>query len=268
MTKHCPNCGSEASDEALFCRICGKKLTEPKDTKNDSENIRNLEKEIDDLLEETKPKEEETSVLSPQTEPEKITTPNYEEYPIEQAIEQYIIREKLVKIEYKLKEAKKKIDKFLERIEQEGETLTEDEVNELKEIVYKIKNKRNSLLEEKKPLPFNENVANQIEGIKEKIKKVKNKFHTKKITKLAFEKIIQEYEEKLKDLEAQVPHKKEFEKNLRKNLILRKKELTEKIEIDKGKLEIGDISKENFEKIKNDINQEIEDIEFIVNLLK
>ena len=53
MVKHCPHCGSEASESAVFCRICGKKIST-----DDSEVVRSLEKEIDELIADSLPKKE------------------------------------------------------------------------------------------------------------------------------------------------------------------------------------------------------------------
>ncbi|MHA1786477.1 MAG: zinc ribbon domain-containing protein [Candidatus Helarchaeota archaeon] len=289
MTRLCPHCGSSASEDAIFCRVCGKKIdasvNSNKTTLKDNEDMKNLEKEIDDLLADTTPnKGEETNnlkangsaskppimVSSPQSivEKEIKMEPIYGDYPLEVAIEQYLIRNKLIKVENKLQEAKKRIDEFLKRIDEEGEILTEDEVKDLKEIVLKIKNKRRELLEKKKPLPYNEELAREQEEIKEKIKKLKNKLHTKKVTKLAYEKLKNEYDEKIKELDSQVSIKEQFEKDLRKNLLQKKKELSNDIEVSKAKLEIGEISEEEFKKINDSITEKLNQIDNVINILK
>ena len=97
---------------------------------------------------------------------------------------------------------------------------------------------------------------------------IANKMHTKKITKLAYTKLKEEYEDKIKEYETGINNKQEFEKKFRKKLILRKKELSESTEIFKGKLEIGEMSSEDFESKKEKIKKDIENVELVVKLLK
>ena len=275
MTKYCGSCGSSAADEALFCRVCGKKLREVPSkakevTTKDKEDLKNLENEVNELLKETEPNKVETSKEKQPSsdeikeEPQKIPS----DMDIETSIEQYLIREKLKEVEGKLKLAKTKIDEFLEKIEKDGESLGDEEVEELRNIILKIKNKRKELLEKKKPLPFNEEMAKKRGDLEEKIRKLKNKLHTKKITKLAYNKLKEEYEDKIKEYDRGINNKKDFEKKLRKKLILRKKELSESIEIFKGKLEIGEMTSEDFNNKKEKIEKDIEKVELVVNLLK
>jgi len=268
MTKYCGSCGSSAADESVFCRVCGKELKAA--PSKDKEDLKNLENEVNELLNETEPKKSEPtiSIIPPTETPVEEKKEIASDLDLESSIEQYLIREKLKEVEKKLKLAKVKIDEFLDKIEQEGETLGDEEVEELRTIVHKIKNKRKELLDNKKPLPFNEEISKKREDLEEKVRKLKNKLHTKKITKLAFTKLKEEYEDKIKEYDSGINNKKEFEKKFRKKLILRKKELSESSEVFKGKLEIGEMSSEDFEKKKEQIKKDIENVELVVKLLK
>jgi len=268
MTKYCGSCGSSAAGEAVFCRVCGKELKAA--PSKDKDDLKNLENEVNELLSGTEPKKSESPEDVKQPTETKIEekTEIPSEMDIESTIEQYLLREKLKEVEKKLKLAKKKIDEFLDKIERDGETLGDEEVEELRTIVHKIKNKRKELLDKKKPLPFNEEIYKKREELEEKIRKLKNKLHTKKITKLAFTKLKEEYEDKIKEYDTGINNKKEFEKKVRKNLILRKKELSESTEIFKGRLEIGEMSSEDFESKKEKIKKDIDNVELVVKLLK
>ncbi|MHC1591250.1 MAG: hypothetical protein ACXQS8_04145 [Candidatus Helarchaeales archaeon] len=254
MTRTCPFCNRNVLEKDKWCPWCGKRL--PDDTAP-GEKLGGTKESAP--TPEPVPKEPKVSKPAPSV----VELP----MPLDAAIEQYLLRARIDRMNEKLKEAKQKIDQYLEKIEREGATISEEDLNELKEIVQKIKNKRSELEAQKKPLPFDENLLEKRQSIEGKMRKLQNKFMTQKISEIAYKKLKDEFEAELNEIKKKMSQQQNFERALKKKLEERQKALEEELEVLKAKLEIQELTEEAYEQRSKAIQKELEEIKLVFSKL-
>ena len=141
MARTCPFCNRDVKETDKWCPWCGKKLS-------DASADMQAPVDVDTY---------EPMAYTPPSAPP--TTMTELPMPEEQAIEQYLIRAKIEKMNEKLHEAKEKINDYLGKIESQGGDLSDEDIGDLKNLVAKIKSKRDELIVQKIDLPLHENIV-------------------------------------------------------------------------------------------------------------
>ncbi len=238
-----------------WCPWCGKKLSDQVETTVNP--IKAQEPAV------TTP--EPAQSASPTTSP--VPTMTELPMPENQAIEQYLLRARIEKMNEKLKEAKEKINQYLTKIEAQGATISDDDIQELKVLVQKIKTKRDELVRKKIDLPFEENLLQKRQEIEGKLRKVQNTFMTQKISEVAFNKLKEEYESELNQIKAKMTQQNHFEQILKTKLEKRQKILEEELEVLKAKLEIQELTEESYQERLKTTQKELDDIKLVLSKL-
>ncbi|MFX0163502.1 MAG: zinc-ribbon domain-containing protein [Candidatus Hodarchaeota archaeon] len=251
-SENCWNCGKPLVKGANFCKFCGSPIRKtPMGRPAFSEPL---------LSEEPK----YVPAVSKSVEP----SPVEEEIPEE--IEMILMNRALLKtFEKKKREILDKIDDVSERVKvglmpaEEAKKKIED----LKEQVVKLNLERKKAEEGETTLPVEAMIA-EINDLREKISKLEDIHKKGKTSEKTYEKVKEEFEEKLQDLEEKYAKEKMQLDIWITKLKTKEQTLKEELETLYVKKEIGEVQEEEYKEKLNEITDEIEKTQSMLQELK
>ncbi len=251
-SENCWNCGKPLVKGANFCKFCGSPIRKtPMGRPAFSEPL---------LSEEPK----YVPAVSKSVEP----SPVEEEIPEE--IEMILMNRALLKtFEKKKREILDKIDDVSERVKvglmpaEEAKKKIED----LKEQVVKLNLERKKAEEGETTLPVEAMIA-EINDLREKISKLEDIHKKGKTSEKTYEKVKEEFEEKLQDLEEKYAKEKMQLDIWITKLKTKEQSLKEELETLYVKKEIGEVQEEEYKEKLNEITDEIEKTQSMLQELK
>ena len=250
--ENCWNCGKPLVKGANFCKFCGSPIRKtPTGKPSFSEPL---------LTEEPK----YVSAVSESVEP----SPVEEEIPEE--IEIILMNRALLKtFEEKKREILDKIDDVSERVKV-GLMPAEEakkKIKDLKEQVVKLNLDRKKAEEGETTLPVEE-IITEINDLREKISKLEDVRKKGKTSEKTYQKVKEEYEEKLQDLEEKYAKEKMQLDVWITKLQTKEQTLKEEIETLFVKKEIGEVQEEGYKAKLSETTEEIEKTRSMLQELK
>ncbi|MHA1232252.1 MAG: zinc-ribbon domain-containing protein [Candidatus Helarchaeota archaeon] len=265
--KICPFCGRNIRETDKFCPFCGKKVLDV------GRSV--VEQQPQPPIGQTQqqpgpqpPAPKQSNQIQTVSQPVgPQTTQKIEEEKIpDEILAQLEYRAKIKNIENELSDIRDKIDQLALKLTSEDPEGIEEEIKRLSNMINELKSEKKELETKLVSLPFEE-LKNKRKDLDSKIARLQNAFSLGEISENAYNKLREEYEQNLRELNKQAEQQKVKLSIWIRNLRLKRDELIEELDLLKARQIAGEFSEDEYIKRKKATQNKIEKLEYNIDLL-
>ncbi|MBD3228485.1 MAG: hypothetical protein GF329_09880 [Candidatus Lokiarchaeota archaeon] len=255
--KKCPFCRRNIRESDKFCPFCGKKVLNVSSGSKPVQKQKRQQKPI--KREKEQPKEEPE-----QKQPEK--PPEVDEEIPENVLNQLELRSEIKLIETKLESIRDEVEKLALKLTSDNTEGVEQKVQVLSDKIKELKAEKKELEERMIELPF-EKIKNRREDWESRLAKLQNAFSLGEVSENAYNKLRDEYNEKLKELDQETDSQKVKINVWIRKMRLERDKLVEKVDLLKGRHLAGEFSDSEYQQEKEKLKNNIKKLETNIKIL-